>query len=61
MQSIDINGKTTFKLTDLGVARHINPNESTSHSIRGTEEFIHPIVYWFVLIIIFIYFEFFCF
>ncbi len=50
MQSIDINGKTTFKLTDLGVARQVNPEESTSYSIRGTEEYVHPVVYRFVLL-----------
>jgi serine/threonine protein kinase len=46
MQLIDVNGKTTYKLTDLGVARQINPDESTSYSIRGTEEYVHPVVYF---------------
>ena len=45
MQSIDADGRTTYKLTDLGVARQVDPSESTSYSIRGTEEFVHPIVY----------------
>ena len=45
MQSIDINGKATFKLTDLGFAREVLPEESASYSIRGTEEYVHPIVY----------------
>ena len=45
MQSIDMNGETTFKLTDLGVARQMNPDELSSPSIPGTEEFVHPIVY----------------
>ncbi len=49
MQSIDINGRTTYKLTDLGVARQINPDEQSSDSILGTEEYVHPVVYWFVL------------
>ncbi len=49
MQSIDINGKTTYKLIDLGVARQINPDEQTSDSISGTEEYVHPIVYRLVL------------
>jgi hypothetical protein len=54
MQSIDINGKSTFKLTDLGVARQINPGEQTSDSIQGTEEYVHPIVYWFITSSLFI-------
>ena len=49
MQSIDTNGKTTYKLTDLGVAREVRPEESTSYSIRGTEEYVHPVVYRCVL------------
>lgn len=48
MQSIDTNGNATYKLTDLGVAREIQPEESTTFSIRGTEEYVHPVVYRFV-------------
>ncbi len=42
MRSIDINGKATFKLIDLGVARQIQSDEQTSASIRGTEQDVHP-------------------
>jgi serine/threonine protein kinase len=55
MQSIDVNGKITFKLTDLGVARQINPGERTSNSIRGTEQYVHPDVYWLIILSLFIF------
>ncbi len=54
MQSIDINGKSIFKLADLGVARQINPGEKTSDSIVGTGEYVHPIVYWLIISFLFI-------
>jgi len=49
MKSIGINGSPTYKLTDLGVARQINPDECASDSINGTEEYVHPVVYWLIL------------
>lgn len=35
-------------MTDFGLARQIKPDESTSDSIRGTVEYVHPVVYWLV-------------
>jgi len=50
MQSIDINGKATFKLTDLGVARQIQPNEQISSSIHATEQDVYRSVYRLIII-----------
>jgi len=55
MQSIGINGSLTYKLTDLGAARQIKPNEDASYSIIGTEEYVHPRVYWLILSSFFAY------
>jgi hypothetical protein len=50
MQSIDINGKATFKLTDLGVARQIQSDEQIPASIHGTEQDVHPSVHRLIII-----------
>jgi serine/threonine protein kinase len=48
MLSIDINGRRTYKLADLGVARLINDGENAFTSLVGTEEYIHPELYRYV-------------
>lgn len=45
LQSIDLNGKITYKLADLGVARRINTDEFSSDTICGTVEFVNPKVF----------------
>jgi len=50
MQSIDINGKATFKFTDLCVAQQIQPHEQISASIHGTEQDVYRNVYRLIII-----------